>query len=69
MKKAIIKGMCCYGCAKDVKHILESIYGVSEVEVICNEGYAFFQGFVSKDVVADALESEGYQLIDIENIK
>ncbi|MDD4183836.1 MAG: heavy metal-associated domain-containing protein [Candidatus Izemoplasmatales bacterium] len=68
MKKAIIKGMCCEGCAKDVKHVLESIYGISQVEVFCDEGYALFSGFVSKQVIADYLSQEGYQLVDVENI-
>jgi len=68
MKKAIIKGICCEGCAKDVKHVLESIYGVSQVQVFCNEGYALFSGFVSKQVVADCLSEAGYQLEDIENV-
>jgi copper chaperone CopZ len=65
MKKAIIEGMCCEGCAKDVKFVLSSIYGISDVHVYLQEGYATFEGFVSKDVIASALLVEGYRLVDI----
>lgn len=68
MKKAIIKGMCCEGCARDVKKVLEGIYGISKVEVFCDEGYAIYEGFVSKKVISDILAEEGYQLVDIINV-
>lgn len=68
MKKAIIEGMCCPGCAKDVKTILTGIFGISNVQVSLEGGYALFDGFVSKEVIADALAPEGYKLIRIEKI-
>jgi copper chaperone CopZ len=68
MKKAIIQGMCCPGCARDVKTVLSRIFGLSHVEVHLEEGYALFEGFVSKDIIASTLEAEGYHLIDIVKI-
>jgi len=65
MKKAIIEGMCCLGCANDIKFILSNIYGISDVAVSFEGGYATFDGFVSKDIIANALLDEGYRLIDI----
>ncbi len=65
MKKAIITGMCCLGCARDVKQVLASIYGITDVIVHLEEGYATFEGFVSREVVKSALAAEGYVLIDI----
>lgn len=65
MKKAIIEGMCCSGCAKDIKFVLSNIYGISDVSVSYEGGYALFDGFVSKDIIANALSDEGYRLIDI----
>lgn len=65
MKKAIIEGMCCAGCAKDIKFVLSNIYGISDVSVSYEGGYALFDGFVSKDIIANALSDEGYRLIDI----
>ena len=65
MKKALIEGMCCVGCAKDIKFVLSNIYGISNVNVNFEEGYATFDGFVSKDIIASALLDEGYRLIDI----
>lgn len=66
MKKAWIDGICCEGCARDVKHVLESIYGISDVQVFCLEGYALFEGFVSHKVIEEALKEEGYSLKEIE---
>jgi copper chaperone CopZ len=66
MKKAFIEGICCDGCARDVAHILSNIYGVTDVSVDCEHGFATFEGFVSKEVVAEALAQEGYRLISIE---
>jgi copper chaperone CopZ len=68
MKKAFIEGICCDGCARDVAHILSNIYGVSDVSVDCEQGFATFEGFVSKEVVAEALAQEGYRLISIEKL-
>ncbi|MBN2504017.1 MAG: heavy-metal-associated domain-containing protein [Bacilli bacterium] len=68
MKKAIIKGMCCEGCARDVKHVLESIYGITNVKVSCEDGTALFDGFVSKKIIEEALRKEGYQLTEISNV-
>lgn len=65
MKKAIIEGMCCSGCAKDIKFILSNIYGISNVSVSFEGGYALFEGFVSKEIIASALADEGYRLVDI----
>ena len=68
MKKAIIKGMCCQGCAREVKHILENLYGITNVEVFCDEGYAVFDGYVSKKVIQNSLADAGYQLVEIESL-
>lgn len=65
MKKAIIEGMCCTGCANDIKYVLTNIYGITNVTVSYEGGYATFDGFVSKDIIASALSDEGYRLIDI----
>ena len=65
MKKAIIEGMCCSGCGKDIKFILSNIYGISNVTVSFEGGYVLFDGFVSRDIIAATLLDEGYKLIDI----
>ncbi|HOP57277.1 MAG TPA: heavy metal-associated domain-containing protein [Bacillota bacterium] len=65
MKKAIIEGICCNGCARDVQHILEGIYGVTDVSVSAEDGVATFKGYVSKKVIAATLEEEGYHLVEL----
>jgi len=61
----MISNICCEGCARDIKYVLENIYGVSNVFVSKEEGYATFEGYVSENVIAQALEEEGYHLESI----
>ena len=68
MKKAFIEGMCCEGCARDVTHIISSIYGISDVKVNLAGNYVTFEGYVSKEVIHSALSMEGYRLLSIEKI-
>jgi copper chaperone CopZ len=68
MKKAVIEGMCCEGCARDVKNVLSGIYGITNVVVNLSGGFATFDGFVSKEVVAEVLRAEGYRLVSLEKI-
>ncbi len=65
MKKIIIEGMNCQGCANDVSHILSGIYGLSNITVSFKEGYAMFEGFVSKEIIANALGQHGYRLVEL----
>ncbi|MDD3478219.1 MAG: heavy-metal-associated domain-containing protein [Candidatus Izemoplasmatales bacterium] len=69
MKKAMISNICCEGCARDVKHVLEGIYGISEVQVSVEGGYATFEGYVSEKVIKQALSEEGYQLQKMEKVE
>ncbi|HPJ23866.1 MAG TPA: heavy-metal-associated domain-containing protein [Bacillota bacterium] len=68
MKRAIVEGMCCTGCAEEVKHIFENIYGVSNVKVSIDTESVTYEGFVSKRVIDDALQGTGYTLKGIEKI-
>lgn len=68
MKKAVIEGMCCEGCARDVKNVLAGIYGIQNVTVSLTGGYATYDGFVSKEVIAAALATEGYRLVSLEKM-
>lgn len=68
MKRAIIEGMCCEGCARDVKTVLAGIYGITDVTVSLSGGYATYDGFVSKDIIAATLAAEGYRLVAIEKM-
>ncbi|MBN2877822.1 MAG: heavy-metal-associated domain-containing protein [Bacilli bacterium] len=66
MKRAIIEGMCCKGCAEEVKHIFQNIYGVSNVSVSLDKESVSYEGFVSKRVIEEALQGTNYKLIAIE---
>ncbi len=66
MKKAFMEGICCKGCAKEVQHIFEKIYGVSDVVVNVDDGYVQFEGHVSERVLNEALAGTDYVLVKIE---
>lgn len=68
MKKAIIDGMCCKGCANEVKHIFENLYGVFNVKVSEDRTYITFEGYVSKRVIQEALADTNYELVNIEKV-
>jgi len=69
MKKAIIDGMCCEGCANEVKHIFENIYGIKNVEISEDRTYVIYEGFVSKRIVQEALINTNYKLVNIEKFE
>lgn len=66
MKKAFIDGIRCKGCAKEVQHIFENIYGISHVIVNVDDGYVQFDGHVSERVINEALAGTNYVLEKIE---
>ena len=68
MKKAIVEGMCCKGCAEEVKHIFQNIYGVSNVQVQKDDDAVTYEGFVSKRVIEEALQDTSYKLKSIQKI-
>lgn len=69
MKKAFIEGMCCKGCANQVKHIFINLYGVTNVELSDDLSYVTFEGYVSKRVIVEALNNTNYKLIRIEKVE
>jgi copper chaperone CopZ len=56
----VLPGLC-QGCQSRPS----GIYGISNVQVFLEQGYALFDGYVSKEVIAATLEREGYHLVDI----
>ncbi len=69
MKRAFIEGMCCKGCANEVKHIFEKIYGVSNVSVSEDDSSVQYDGYISKRVIEESLKGTNYKLIRIEKIE
>jgi len=69
MKKAFIEGMCCKGCANQVKHIFKNLYGITNVEISADLKYVTFEGYVSKRIIAEALNKTTYKLIRIEKVE
>jgi copper chaperone CopZ len=68
MKRAKIDGMCCEGCAQEVKHIFENIYGISNVSVSVDNSSVLYDGFVSKRIIEESLEGTNYKIIEIEKL-
>ncbi len=68
MKRAKIEGMCCTGCAQEVKNIFENIYGISNVSVAVDKSSVVYEGYVSKRIIEEALEGTNYNLTEIEKL-
>ena len=65
-KKILIEGMSCGHCVAHVKDALEGIDGVSSVEVNLEEKYATVETDVNDEILKEAIEEEGYDVIKIE---
>ncbi|XMB73243.1 heavy metal-associated domain-containing protein [Mycoplasmatota bacterium WC30] len=68
MKKAIVDGICCEGCAEEIKHIFENIYGVTKVSVSAEDSSITYDGYVSKRIIEEALVGTQYKLKEVEKI-
>lgn len=65
-KKILIEGMSCGHCVAHVKDALEGIDGVSSVEVSLEGKYATVETDVNDEILKEAIEEEGYDVIKIE---
>jgi len=65
-KKILIEGMSCEHCVAHVKEALEGLDGVTSVEVNLQGKYATAETNVSNEVLKDAIEEEGYDVVNIE---
>lgn len=64
-KKIIIEGMSCEHCVQHVKDALEAIDGVNNVSVSLEENSAVVETSVDDKILKDAIEEEGYDVIEI----
>ncbi|SFD42310.1 heavy-metal-associated domain-containing protein [Clostridium uliginosum] len=65
-KKILIEGMKCNHCVGHVKNALEELKGVTSVEVNLEEKYALVETTENNDVLKNAIEDEGYDVLEIE---
>ena len=65
-KKILIEGMSCEHCVAHVKDALEGIDGVSSVLVNLEGKYATVETDVNDEILKEAIEEEGYDVIKIE---
>lgn len=67
MKKLVtIEGMSCGHCVKRVQTALEALQGISEVYVDLENKTATFTGDVNDEVVKEAVEDAGYDVMSIQ---
>ncbi len=65
MKKIItIEGMSCMHCVGRVKNALSGLEGLSNIEV--EKGKAVAEGSVSNEVIKEAIEDLGFDVVNIE---
>lgn len=65
-KKILIEGMSCGHCVAHVKDALEGIDGVSSVEVSLEGKYATVETDVNDEILKEAIEEEGYDVLKIQ---
>lgn len=65
-KKILIEGMSCEHCVGHVKDALEALDGVSSIEVSLEGNCATVETSVEDNVLKEAIEEEGYDVIGIE---
>lgn len=65
-KKIFIEGMSCNHCVGHVTNALEGLEGVSSVEVNLEGKYATVETNVSNEILKEAIEEEGYDVVNIE---
>ena len=65
-KKILIEGMSCNHCVGHVKDALEALDGVSSIEVSLEGNYATVETSVGDDILKEAIEEEGYDVVGIE---
>lgn len=65
-KKILIEGMSCEHCVAHVKDALEGIDGVSSVLVNLEGKYATVETDVNDEILKEAIEEEGYDVVKIE---
>lgn len=65
-KKIIIEGMSCQHCVAHVKEALENLENVSIVEVSLENKCAIVQTTNTNEELKEAVEEEGYDVINIE---
>ncbi len=66
MKRKIqIEGMRCNHCTSSVQEALESISGISEVEVRLDEKCAIVSGDVSDEAIKEAIDDIGFDVVAI----
>lgn len=62
MKKVLIKGICCRGCAKSLEKIFNDIYGIKKVSISIDDCTVTYDGYVSKRVIEQALENTDFEI-------
>jgi len=67
-KRIIIEGMSCQHCVRHVKDALSEINGVTNIDVSLENKNAILEasGDVSDEVIKEAVEEVGYEVLGIE---
>ena len=63
MATVSIKGMSCPHCVASVKKALESIEGISNVEVSLEKNEASYDGNVNTDIVTEVITKIGFDTV------
>jgi copper chaperone len=68
-KKILIEGMSCQHCVGHVKEALEGLDKVTSVDVSLENNWAIVETTNTDDELKEAIEEEGYDVVDIQENK
>jgi copper chaperone len=68
MRKILIEGMIFSKCTNIIEERLRSIAGVEDVKVFLDEKEAYVSGNMNEQLLKEAIESEGFEVIAIQPI-
>jgi copper chaperone len=69
-KKIFIEGMKCGNCANHVKEALNSVEGITSIEINLSDKYAVIDVTIEINdvVIKSAINSEKYKVVNIETV-
>lgn len=68
MKKILIDGMTCSKCTTAIENRLKTLEGIGVFKIVLENNEAFISGNITDDILKEAVESEGFTVVEIKKL-
>jgi len=68
MKKILIDGMMCSKCTTAIENRLKTLEGIGVFKIVLENNEAFINGNISDSILKEAIESEGFKVVEIKEL-